>query len=227
MSEQPHKIQASILSRLLQVKTARLSELNSAKIPTDTFTSHLNSLVHRGYVQKVNGIYLLSTKGKEFAEEFHTAAQELSVQIRVGVMITARYKEDQKTWYLCEEYLKGPLARKIGLLEGEVFAGEGVMNAAERVFEEKTGTNGSFRLLGTQHIMTVDTEGHLLEDTFFYVLEALEIKGELIKGTTSVQNIWMREEELLSTSLFEHIPEALSWLDREDLSFSEREYSSN
>lgn len=227
MSEQPHKIQASILARLLQVKTARLSELNSAKVPMDTFNSHLNNLVRRGYVQKVNGIYLLSTKGKEFAQHFHITTLELSPQVRIGVMITAQYKEDNKIWYLCEEYLKGPLARKVGLLEGEVFTGEGIMAAAERVFEEKTGTTGKFRLLGTQHIMTVDTEGHLLEDTFFYVLEALEIQGELIPGTTSVQNIWMREEELLSTSLFEHVPEALSWLSREDLSFSELQYTSD
>ncbi|MFN7161312.1 MAG: NUDIX hydrolase [Candidatus Gracilibacteria bacterium] len=224
MSDQPHKIQASILTRLLVIKTARFSELNTNKIPTDSFTFHVNSLINRGYVQKVNGIYLLSTRGKEFANRFDLKTREIPMQGKISVRITAQREAGGKRYFLLTGRLKDPFAGKVGFIGGKVQSGETIFRAAEHVFEEYAGCRAAFRLLGIQHKMDYDTEGNLLEDKYFYIMEAQHIEGEVSEGTETNRNMWVTKEEIRELAIFENIPEALSWLDKDELSFSEKQY---
>lgn len=224
MSDQPHKIQASILARLLTIKTARFSELNITKIPTDSFTFHVSSLMNRGYVQKVNGLYLLSTRGKEFASRFDLKAKEIPTQGKISVCITAQKEENGTKYFLLTGRLKNPFAGKVGFIGGTVLSGKTIFRAAEEIFHEIAGCKASFRLLGVQHKMDYDSAGNLLEDRFFYVLEAQDIEGKISIGTENTQNMWATKEEIGQLSIFENVPEVLLWLEKDHFSFSEKQY---
>lgn len=67
-----HPIQANILRELLFVTNGSFGKLNKNKIGSDSFSFHLKQLINWGLVEKTEGKYHLTTRGKEFANRFDT-----------------------------------------------------------------------------------------------------------------------------------------------------------
>jgi hypothetical protein len=82
-----HPIQSEILCKLLFSKDSGFAELNTKKVPSDQFSFHLKQLTDWKYIEKNSlGRYLLTTKGKEFANRFDTENKEVERQ-KVGLLV--------------------------------------------------------------------------------------------------------------------------------------------
>lgn len=73
MTTSMHETQLGILNKLLFAKTLHYKDLKYDKaIENNTFQFHLNKVIEMGYVQKVEGVYSLTTDGKKFATHLDT-----------------------------------------------------------------------------------------------------------------------------------------------------------
>jgi predicted transcriptional regulator len=72
-----HEFQASILRELLFKPNARFTDLKTVDVENDHFSYHVNHLVEKGLVIKDSGTYILSQKGKEFANRLDTESLQI------------------------------------------------------------------------------------------------------------------------------------------------------
>jgi len=87
MNLELHPIQTKILNALLFKEKARFKELNTTNLTTDHFTFHVNKLIKDGLISKnPEGDYVLTTKGKEFANRLE-AASLLSKDVQYNAII--------------------------------------------------------------------------------------------------------------------------------------------
>lgn len=222
-----HPAQASILKVLLFKTEARFSELNATNLTTDHFTFHLKRLVEVGLVEKTKrNTYQLTRSGKEFANRFDTEELVLERQAKVGVLVCGIRKGKSSLRYLVQQRLKQPYYGFYGFVSGKVTWGETLRETATRELKEETGLTGKLTLMGIEHKMDYSKEGRLLEDKFFFVFRASDLKGKLIRNFEGGKNQWLSEKEIFQqTNLFDDIPEILKILKQNSLLFLEAKYT--
>ncbi len=220
-----HPIQADILLVLLFKPQAKFGELNTTKMSTDHFNFHLKRLLELGLIEKTKGrFYQLTTKGKEFANRFDTEGVVVERQAKVGVLVCGVKKEGKVTKYLVQERLKQPYFGFYGFITGKVKWGETVKQTAKRELKEEAGLSGMLELVGVKHKM--DYLGrNLLEDKFFFVFRATNLKGKLSKSFEGGRNLWLTEEKILKLpNLFDGVDESIKMIKQDKIIFSETKY---
>ncbi len=81
-----HSAQVSIMRELLFHPSAGFAELQKPTgLDSDHFKFHINRLVELGYVEKQDGKYALSIKGKEYANRLDTEKHEVEKQPKISV----------------------------------------------------------------------------------------------------------------------------------------------
>ena len=190
-----HEFQASILKELLFKPHARFRDLKKVDVENDHFTFHINRLVKEGLVIKGSGTYVLSQKGKEFANSLDTDSLKVEKQAKVAVALHAIRENNRETEYLIHQRLKEPFYGWFGSHSGKVKWGETPLNAAKREFMEETGLSGDFELKGISHIKHYHKDGRFLEDKYFWSYLVTNLVGELQKEVEEGRNIWMSEKE--------------------------------
>lgn len=90
-----HEAQTKILRELLFLPVANFATLQKASgLESDHIKFHIKRLVELGYVQKVDGGYCLSVKGKEYANKLDTDAGVIERQPKVAVMLVIEREHD-------------------------------------------------------------------------------------------------------------------------------------
>lgn len=220
-----HPIQAKILRNLLFNPASKFSELNIDKLPTDQFNFHIKALITSDLIFKSNGKYVLTIKGKEFANRFDTDKSEVERQAKISVILQCVIKEKGVTKYLLQQRLKQPYYGYHGAVGGKVRWGETVEEAAIREFEEETGLKAKVKLLVVKHKMDYSKDGQLLEDKYFFVFKATKTGGKFISEFEGGKNLWLTLDEIKTLSpVFDDLDKSMKVVHQKHLSFSQNKY---
>lgn len=224
--EDTHKIQKSILKNLLIKKELRFSDLNSEGISNDHFTFHVKRLVNEGVISKgEDGLYRLTSSGKEYANRFDIDGKEvvLQRQAKIGILVVARDKDKR---FLIQERLKEPYYGYHGFVSGKIRWGEPIYEAAARELEEEAGLTASNLVLkGIEHKIDYSQERELLEDKFFYIVEAKNNSGQLKEVFDCGKNQWLTKKQIAGLAdLFGDVPKIIQAVEQSKLTFFEDKY---
>ena len=114
-----HPIQKDILLILLFNPKLPFSGLNRAKISTDQFNFHLKRLLSLDLVEKTEKFYVLTQKGKEFANRLDTESSVFEKQAKISVLICAVSEVGKGRKYLVQQRLKEPYFGFYGFITGK------------------------------------------------------------------------------------------------------------
>lgn len=192
MDIQIHNSQMQILKYLLLNKSASFSKLAKAsKLSTDHFNYHLGCLMKTDLVKKHNDCYELTISGKEFANRMDTEKTIIEKQAKLGVMLIIEKEEDGKEYVLVQKRLKEPYYGFQGFVTGKIAWGENILMTAARELEEETGLTAELEFKYIIHeLVYLKENGRLLEDKFFFIVNATKPLGEL-KSLPSGENRWV------------------------------------
>lgn len=221
-----HPVQGEILCQMLFAESSSFSELNKKKLPSDQFSFHLRQLTDLKYINKDRtGKYLLTTKGKEFANTFDTSKGEVEKQAKIGVLIVGNKKINGKTYFLMQQRLKQPYYGFWGFVTGKMKWGETIEEGAIREFMEETGLTGIMMLAGLKHKIDYNQDGILLEDKYFLLVRARKLKGQLVEVFEGGRNKWMTLGEIKALpDLFDGVEETIKMSLTKKIDFSEIKY---
>jgi len=219
-----HNVQIRILRELLYRPKAHFPELNDLKISNDHFSYHIRTLIKEEYVLKSRGRYGLTKKGKEFANRMDTQELVIEKQRKVVVMVIATKTKGKTRYLLVQTRLKEPYYGFQGFVTGKVRYGETLIEAARRELAEETGLSGKFRYKYLLHEHVFSTEEELLEDKYFNVIHAYDVKGRL-RNSRDGKNEWMTEKQFLSLKTrFYDEEDILNWFKKPPKGVIEKKY---
>ena len=222
-----HQIQGGILKALLLKETARFSDLNKEKIPTDQLTFHVKQLVSAGVIEKLpDGHYRLTITGKEYASRFDidSGPIKLEKQAKLGVLVVVARGIGKRREYLMQTRLKQPFFGFRGFVTGKMKWGETSMETAERELQEETGLRAALQHKAVVHERIYSPSNELLEDKYFYIFLGKNPIGELLTDFEGGENGWVSEKDVLAGNIFYDIADLLKLANRSTLAFSEKSY---
>lgn len=223
-----HPAQSHILKILLFNPQARFAELNELRLSTDHFSFHIKSLMDAGLIVKTQNRYGLTVVGKEFAGRFDVDSAKVGLerQAKISVAVAAVKKESGKTKYLLQKRLKQPYFGYQGFITGKIKWGEMVLEAAGREFKEEAGLEGELSLKGVKHKMDYSSGNELLEDKYFFVVRADNVKGDFKEIIEGGHNFWLTKKEVLALpNLFHSVKDVIEMVSQSDFVFSESKYT--
>lgn len=173
-----HKIQRKILTKLLKEKTATFTELKPFEdIEGSHLTFHLKKLITDKFINKEKDLYMLSNKGKEYANRI-SLSNANKTRIESGNSILLICKKDGQ--YLIYTRKKHPFYGYQGFPSGKILPGEFIKNAAIRNLKIKTGFKGKPKIIGINHriIYSKKNPQSALEDKYIYLCLFNKLIGE-------------------------------------------------
>lgn len=200
MSYEPnaHPAQVAIMRHLLFTPQAGFAQLQKVtELTSDHFNFHVKKLIDEGYVEKLEGQYKLSRKGKEYANRMDTDENEIEKQPKVSVVIILERKNAKgEREFLYQQRKKNPYYGFWGRLGGKMRWGESVIEAAKRELFEESNLEADLEFKLLYHKRDFDKEtGRLLEDKLFFCAHGTKYSGKLMETFEGGVNRWMTEEE--------------------------------
>ena len=193
-----HESQMNMLRQLLLSVEASFSDLQkSSGLASDHTTFHIKQLIASGYIAKKPksyGKYVLTRKGKEYANRMDTDEKVIEKQPKLSVVLVI---ENEKGEHLQQQRLKQPYYGYWGHMTGKIRWGETMLEAGARELKEETGLTATLRVVGFYHKLDYDNQtSELLEDKYFCVIHGKDPQGVLI-DTEGQHNEWMSVEDFL------------------------------
>lgn len=218
-----HPIQSAILTTLLFHPLSRFTDLNKLEAPSDQFNFHLKSLVSLGLIEKKDkGNYALTNTGKEFANRFDTDLKVIERQAKVGVLISCQRERMGEKQYLVQQRLKEPYYGFWGFISGKISWGESIFETAEKELMEEAGLSAEYKLVGIKHKTDNDYNNNILEDKFFFVINAFNTKGKLKSSFEGGKNKWFAKEEIFKLkNLFPDVDGTIAMTESKQMVFKE------
>ncbi|HYH75446.1 MAG TPA: NUDIX domain-containing protein [Candidatus Saccharimonadales bacterium] len=230
-----HKTQVSILHSLRYAPSARFNTLMRPTGHTsDTFKFHLRKLLSQGLVEKTSaGTYVLTAKGKEFANNLDEQQRMEQKQPKLSVLIVApRTDADGRTSYLLQKRARNPYLGYWNEITGPVRWGDSFEDAAAKVLLKQTGLQADFRVRGMRRIRDYAADSNaLLEDKVFVIIEATKLYGELQNKYAGGTNDWLTLAELTAQEKYFASTPAIvgdlaedSWYATQDIRYQKGDY---
>jgi 8-oxo-dGTP pyrophosphatase MutT (NUDIX family) len=196
-----HQAQTLILRELLFVPSANFAKLQKiTSLESDHAKFHIKRLVELGYINKQNGGYSLSAKGKEYANKLDTDDNTIERQPKSSTIIIIKHPKTGK--FLIQQRLKNPFFGFLSFFGGKIRWGETVPETAARETEEETGLitrPEDWQWRGVYHeIVRHNGSGEIVEDKLFYIMFTDKFSGELITDFEGGRNTWMSLDEVRS-----------------------------
>jgi 8-oxo-dGTP pyrophosphatase MutT (NUDIX family) len=154
------------------------------------------------YLEKADGNYRLSIKGKEYANKLDTDDNTIERQPKSTTIIIIK---DPKTGlFLIQQRLKNPFYGFYTFFGGKMRWGETVPETATRETEEETGLIvdvNDWNWRGVYHeIVKYAGAGEIVEDKLFYLMYTEKYSGELMTDFEGGRNAWMTLDEVRASS---------------------------
>lgn len=221
-----HPVQANILRSMLFKTQARFADLNKSGLGNDHFSFHIGKLLELDLIEKrKDKKYVLTNRGKEFANRLDTETATIEKQAKVAVLIVGYRKSGKETQFLVQQRLKQPYFGFFGFITGKIKWGEPVEEASARELKEEANLEGKITLVGIKHKTDYSKEGLLLEDKYFFVCKAENTHGTFKESFEGGKNIWLPRKEIMKLpNLFDGVEESLKMVTQKSLTFSETGY---
>lgn len=184
-------IQNHIISKLKNAKSLRYSELQQKGVPNDLFNYHLQFLVKKGFLNKIEDGYELSDIGVKHVADFNPIDDKHSANLfKVNVLTVVSRVHDGKIQILNQIRKSNPSFGKVGVMGGVVRKGETMEDAATRKLKVETGLDAEFKIICMmRRFMYI--KGDLFSDVFFPIAYSDSSSGELIADTDFGHNMWV------------------------------------
>ncbi|MHB1316340.1 MAG: NUDIX domain-containing protein [Minisyncoccota bacterium] len=190
MSQNFSPIQNHILSKLKNALFLRYSELQPEKVPNDLFNYHLQHLVKKEFVERLNEGYKLSPKGVKYVADPYTNNDAITSLFKINVITVVSRIVDEKIEILNQIRKSNPSYGKVGVMGGVVLKGELIEPAASRKLKLETGLKANLKLVGCERRILYK-EGEIFSDVMFPITYTDIYTGELQMETDFGQNIWV------------------------------------
>lgn len=152
-----------------------------------------------------NGTYVLTAKGKEYANNLSETEQTTQKQPKLTLRIClSRINGNGKTEYLFQERKRNPFWGYWDTIGGPIRWGESIQEAATRELSKQTGLRASaFQIKAFYRVRDfAEDSREILEDKLFVILRADSYSGELSNKWHGGTNVWMTLDELLKTEKY-------------------------
>ncbi len=193
--KQLHPVQMKILRELLFSPSLKFSEIKPLKMEGSQFVFHLDKLINVGYLEKVDSIYTLTPRGREYANKMDEKTKLVIPQAKVSAVQCAVKKEGKKKYYLIYTRLKHPFYGCQGFPTEKVAWGESLHEASQRGLEEETGLRGKAQLFAIRHYRVYLPSQELVEDKIMYAHKIEDPQG-VLRANLEGEFDWIREEDL-------------------------------
>jgi hypothetical protein len=205
MSQSFSPIQNHILSKLKNAKSLRYSELQPEKTPNDLFNYHLQFLVKKGYITKLDEGYSLSELGiKHVADPVPVETfNSITSLFKINVITIVSRVVDGNLEILNQIRKSNPSYGKIGVPGGVVLKGELIEPAATRKCKAETGLSAIFKLIGCERRVMYKS-GELFSDVLFPIAYADSFNGELITDSDFGHNMWVSIDDAIKNESDEY-----------------------
>jgi ADP-ribose pyrophosphatase YjhB (NUDIX family)/predicted transcriptional regulator len=178
-----HKAQLQILRNLRYNPARRYSELQKPTgLDSDVFKFHVRKLVKHGYLEKTDqGLYSLTSVGKEFANNLSKVGRGIQKQPKLSVVLVIRKDTlGEVEEYLFQQRKRSPFFDYWGCISGPVQWGESFEDAAKREAEKQAGLSIIPKVSGFIRKSDYDAEdGTMFEDKLFAVVDCTVTSEDL------------------------------------------------
>lgn len=177
-----HYIQLKVLKKLLFSEGLGLHDLRpDDSIENNQLLFHVESLMKDGLVEKQDKTYILTKKGKEYANRMDSDKVKIKKQGKIGAIQCCIRTTGDEPEFLIYTRKKHPFYGSQGYASGKVDYGEKVLDAARRELKEETNLDGGEGelFLIEHHIVYDKHTNELLEDKYFYFCRFENPSGEL------------------------------------------------
>lgn len=176
-----HDIQLNILRTLLFARSKRYSEIKPYDMEGSQFKFHMDKLIDSKYIVKqATGLYSLTTKGKEFANQMDSIEVEMKKQSKVTAKICCVRDDKSEPEYLLYERKKNPFYGHQGFPTSKIWYGNSFIAGAKEGLFNETNLEGEPELVAIRHYTVYTEESrNLLEDKTMYIFRVLNPEGEL------------------------------------------------
>ncbi|MFH0906235.1 MAG: NUDIX domain-containing protein [archaeon] len=181
-----------ILRHLIHFPSSSYSQLWDKKIPSNKFTYYLNQLTDKGYIEKKNSKYSLTTKGKHLEASLDGNTGETRKRPFVAVVVVV--KKDNK--YLMCERLKEPYYGSFGFIGGKVEFGEDILKCAQRELFEETNLKGKGKIFIIDNIKTYENNKELAHYVHYGILFE-NTKGKLLPESMEGKFSFVKKREFI------------------------------
>jgi ADP-ribose pyrophosphatase YjhB (NUDIX family) len=215
-----HKLQQHILKSLTNNASLRYARLKPEEVAGNAFMYHLKQLIKAGYVEHNDESYSLTPQGKLYIDRVRLKTFTVPLQPKIVILIVARNEAGE---LLCYERARNPLINMVGLPYGKLHIDETLEESAAREFNKKTGYDADF----TYHssgIMRIREAGELTSYISFLLVEATNIRGEMLDNYRSGRAFWTRPELISADKLIPTLNDSLRLIDENITNFSEFTY---
>lgn len=216
-----HHLQRDILHLLVTSESARFSELKPKDIDGNVFTYHIQQLIKQKLVQKsTDGTYSLTARGKATGINILLTPTELLEQAHSVLFMAVRNENGD---WLLRRRKAHPVFGKAGFIHGEPVLGESVTTTAAKVVQAKTGLNAEFIVRGSGYIRIFQSDA-MESFTHFTLLETRNPSGQLINGSVTGENIWLRTPDFRADDMIPSMPDLVEALAEPGIFFRELSY---
>ncbi len=197
-------IQNHILSQLKNAHVLRYSDMQPNQIPNDLYNYHLQFLVKKKFIIKLEEGYSLSDLGIRYlADPYPKNDSAITSLFKINVITIVSRVVKGKTEILNQVRKSNPSYGKVGVMGGVVLKGEPIEVAATRKLKQETGLEAKFKLIGCERrIMYKSNE--LFSDVVFPIAYSDKYNGELIEDSNFGHNIWVPIDEAIKNESDEY-----------------------
>lgn len=190
-----HQIQLQILALLMREESnQRYSELSIPGIENDLFNYHLQILVKKELIAKVNSRYELTELGKKVVSQLDIEGKPKQF-FKVSVAL-AVFRNDYSE-LLAQKRTRNPFFGDITTIAGKVLPGEKIVDTARRKLLEEANLASQFNFIGVLRKIKRNSNKEILEDTFYHYCVAHDPVGVLAEKNEHGENFWVPSEKIL------------------------------
>jgi len=191
-----------IFRTLMHFPGSAFTDLWDKTIPSNKFTYHLKKMEDEGLVEKKEGKYFLTTKGKSEATTVDGCLGKNVRRPYVALLLVPR----RNGKYILYHRMKEPYYGVHGFPGAKMDYGEEIVAAAKRELKEETGLEGEGKIVTIQNILTINN-GEIFGHMTQFVVLFDEPKGELIRESREGTYDWATKEDVINQkNLFPDVP---------------------